>query len=564
MKKLKISIKAVFIFMELNEYQKKAIESQSRNILLIAAAGSGKTTVIVHRIIDMIKNRGIKAKNIIVITFTKKAALNMEERFNRLSDLKELPFFGTFHSFCYRILLNENYKIKIISEEEKNKLIRGFVNEITGKKMPKSKHINKEVYRIDKVIKMYKSYKEENSLFDFDDLEDEVIKLFEKENIRKKYNGKYTHILVDEFQDCNDKQIHILKRFYDSSVFAVGDEDQCIYTFRGSNPEYMVTFEDHFKEGVKLHLPINYRCSRNIVIMSKNLIKNNKKRNHKDIDYFIDKDGEIKILDHESDKEVYTFLVEKLKSLCSVNTCGVLVRTNREIIPILYNLFKHNIVVNVKDDLSFLDFKIIMDLENLIRLSLDFNDREAFIELAPYLSKIEKESILKDNTPLFNFCKRFSLYKRRRILILWITVSILGIFDKIKLVKVLKYLPYYNNIIDYNEIESILLNLNLNNHNLNDILKFFIYLRSSLYSKKSNITISTIHGIKGMEYDEVHILNACEDFLPINRSGTDIEEERRIFYIAITRAKDKLTIHYIKKYMEDEREKSRFLKELFE
>jgi len=550
--------------MKLNEYQKIAIEDKSKNLLLIAAAGSGKTTVIVHRIIDMIKNRGIKAKNIVVITFTKKAALNMKERFNRLSDLKESPFFGTFHSFYYRILLSENYKIKILSEEEKKYLIRKFVYEITGKQLSKSKHIDKKIYKIDKVIEKYKNYKIENSLFDFDDLEDEVINLFEKENIRKKYNDRYTHILVDEFQDCSDKQIHILKRFYDSSIFAVGDEDQCIYTFRGSNPEYMVTFEDHFKGGVKLHLPINYRCSRNIVLMSKSLIKNNKKRNYKDINYFLDKDGEIKILDHETDEKAYAYLIEKLKNLCPTNTCGVLVRTNREIIPILYNLFRHDVIVNVRDGLNFLDFKVMKDFENLIKLSLDFNDREAFIELAPYLSKIEKESILRDNMPIFPYCKRLSLYKRRRILILWIMTSILNIFDKVKMLKVLKHLPYYNDIINHKEIENILHDLNLNDHNLDDILRFFKYLKSSLYSEKSNITISTIHGIKGMEYDEVHILNACEDFLPLKGSDIDIEEERRIFYIAITRAKDKLNIHYIKDYMENEREKSRFLKELFE
>lgn len=551
--------------MVLNNFQKRAIEeSEVPNILLIAAAGSGKTTVIVHRIVHMVIKRGIKLKNISVITFTKKAALNMEERFKKVSSFEESPFFGTFHSFCYRILISENYKINIISEEEKNNLIRKFVYEITGKKLPISKHINKEVYNLEKVVQKYETYKKENSLFDFDDLENEVIKLFEKEEIRKKYNRKYTHILVDEFQDCNDKQIHILKRFYDSSIFAVGDEDQCIYTFRGSNPEYMVTFEEHFKGGIKLQLPINYRCSRNIVLMSKSLIENNKKRNPKDINYFIEKDGEVKILDHEDEDGAYMLLVEKLQNLDSSRTCGVLVRTNKEIIPILYNLFKHNIMVNVRDDMSFLDFKVLKDLKNLIRLSLDFNDGKAFVELAPYLSKLEKESILNGYLDIFKYSKRFSLYKRRRILILWIMTSILNIFDKIKLVKILKYLPYYNEILDFKEIESILHNLNLKDYNLNDIVDFFDYLKDSLYSDKSNITISTIHGIKGMEYDDVHILNACEGFLPINRSDTDVEEERRIFYIGVTRAREKLTIHYIKEYMESERQKSRFLEELFE
>lgn len=546
-----------------NNYQREAIYSENNCIIVIAAPGSGKTTVLVHRIYNLINNKLINPKEIVVITFTKKAALNMEDRFLKLSNLNEPPFFGTFHSFCYRILLNEGYNIKIISESEKYKLIKGFVYELTGKALNSSRHINKEVYKLDKVMEKYNKHKKENKLFDFDDLEDEVIGILEEDEKRKKYNKKYKHILVDEFQDCNDKQIHILKRFNECSIFAVGDEDQCIYTFRGSNPEYMVTFSEHFKEGIKLQLPINYRCPKNIVLMSKNLIKYNKMRNHKDINYFKQSDGIVNILDHENEEFAYKVIMENIEKLHENISCGVLVRTNKEIIPILYNLFKKNIAVCVKDDFSFLDFKVMKDLENLFKLSINFNDLEAFISLTPYLSKIEKES-LKNASDLFKHSRSFSLHKRRRILILKIITLFLNIFNKIYIVKVLKHLPYYSKIINFKEIENILLNFNLYNYSLNDIIKHLKYLKDSLYNKNSRITISTIHGIKGMEFDEVHILNACEDFLPINTNEANIEEERRIFYIAITRARENLTIHTIKNYMKNKREKSRFLKELFE
>ncbi|MCL2321981.1 MAG: ATP-dependent helicase [Oscillospiraceae bacterium] len=548
---------------QFNEFQIQAIHSDKKQILVVAAPGSGKTTVLVNRILDLVSTKKINPYEIVVITFTKKAALNMEERFKKLYSSEVLPFFGTFHSFCYRILLSEGYTIKIISESEKYDLFKKFVYELTGKVMPKSKHINKDLYKNEIIMKRYVDYKKENSLFDFDDLEDEVIKLLGTESIRIKYNSKYHHILVDEFQDCNDKQIYILKKFSESSIFCVGDEDQCIYTFRGSNPEYMVTFCDHFKEGIKLDLPVNYRCPKNIVLMSKNLIKYNKKRNDKDINYFRETDGEINLLDHENEDNAHASLLKSLQSLKCENTCGVLVRTNKEIIPILFSLFKKNIAACVRDGLSFLDFKTIKDLENLIKLSMNFNNKDAFLELTPYISKIEKQSILKQGD-LFNYCRRFSLYKRRRVLILKIITLILRFSDKMSVMKIFKYFPYYNKIIDFKEIDSIIEDLNLNDYNLNDILNHLKYLENSLYNKNSNITISTIHGIKGMEFDEVHILNACEGFLPITTKDSNIEEERRIFYIAITRTREKLTIHHIKYYLEKEREKSRFLKELYD
>ncbi len=550
----------------LNEFQKDAVKIREKNTLLVAAPGSGKTTVIVNRVVDLIDRDRIEPDKICIITFTKKAALNMKDRFQKMFK-GQSPFFGTFHSLFYRILRSEGFEMNIISETEKERIIKKILHDLTGKAVNESKRLSNNIYKMDKVMKLYKLYKLENSCFDFDDLEDEVIKLFEREDMIEKYSRKYTNILVDEFQDCNDKQIYMLKKFKNSSIFAVGDEDQCIYTFRGSNPEYMVTFDEHFKDGIKLYLPINYRCSRNIVLMSKNLIKYNKKRNDKDINYFREKDGDIKVLDHEHEDDVYRLLIDEVKGLKDDNTCGILMRTNKEIIPILYFMFKNNIAVNVKDELSFMDFHVVKSFIDLMKFSLDFSDKIAFVNIAMFLSKIEKETILeKEDMDVFKICRdmKISLFKRRRLFVLQALVNILRASDDMSAVRFFQRIPYYNRILNFKGFSDILKDLDLDDYKICDILKFLEYIKKSLYNEKSPIIVSTIHGIKGMEFDEVHILNACEDFLPHKSSSEDVEEERRIFYIGVTRAKDKLNIHYVKNYMGREREKSRFLRELFE
>ncbi|WP_278279575.1 UvrD-helicase domain-containing protein [Clostridium sp. DMHC 10] len=256
---------------KLDDSQKNAVIANEKNILVVAAPGSGKTLVIINRTAYLIKNRGISPKNIIVITFTKAAAKNMKERYIKIYGEKYTPFFGTFHGLFYKILKRYKGSIKIIEEYEKYRLIRGillkYMDEISDDKIKEvvndislmksrqeaindfKSHVDLEVFK--ECVEGYNRYKEENELMDFDDLQIECIKLFkENKKLLQGYGKLFKHILVDEFQDVDSLQIELLKMFNDTSnIYAVGDEDQCIYSFRGSKPECMVEFQNIFNGG---------------------------------------------------------------------------------------------------------------------------------------------------------------------------------------------------------------------------------------------------------------------------------------------------------------------------
>ena len=301
--------------MHLDKNQLKAVKANERNVLVVAAPGSGKTTVIINRIKYLVDEVGVYPSNIIVITFTKAAALNMKNRYINTFHKESSPFFGTFHGLFYKILLREGANINIIEGYITNKIIEGVlrkysdeVNEDRVKEAVNNislfktsgENINDFKPSIAKDIFMecydaYDKYKKENNLWDFDDLTIKVLELFKNnKRIREGYKRVFKYILVDEFQDCDDLQIEFLKLMTEgeeNSLFAVGDEDQCIYSFRGSKPEYMVSFDKTFKSAKKYYLHINYRSNKNIIESSKKVISFNKERNKKDIQWYKDKDG---------------------------------------------------------------------------------------------------------------------------------------------------------------------------------------------------------------------------------------------------------------------------------
>ena len=276
----------------LDKFQSQAVKCLSKDTLVVAPPGSGKTTVIINRVKHLIDN-GVEPKNIIVLTFTKSAAENMRSRFKSICNNIDTPFFGTFHGLFYKILVRYYGEVSIISTSEAYMLIkkqlaqitedvsddkvREVLNNISLKKTTQrydtnfqpslSKTIFEDCYRV------YEEYKDKKRLWDFDDLQLKTIELLEyNKNILRSYRSLFKYILVDEFQDCDELQIAFLKMINDGNeLFAVGDEDQCIYSFRGSKPEYMVEFDKSFIKGEKVYLSTNYRSKKNIIDISKKL-----------------------------------------------------------------------------------------------------------------------------------------------------------------------------------------------------------------------------------------------------------------------------------------------------
>lgn len=600
----------------LDEYQKKAVTTKEKNLLIISAPGSGKTTVIVNRVNYIVKKLNVSPNNIVVITFTRSAAQNMKERYLNMTKDINAPFFGTFHGLFYKICNRHYGNIKIIEQRDTYRIINNvlvqYLDEIGEEKVRevlndisilKSSFINMEDFKpsMDKEIfkscfESYESYKKEKGLWDFDDIQINTAQLFEKnENILEGYRKLFKYMLVDEFQDCDDTQIHILKLLNTyNSIFAVGDEDQCIYSFRGSKPECMVDFSNTFKGGNKVYLSYNYRSTENIVETAKNLIEFNKMRNDKIIKAY--RRDRKPIFNKQVLDEAFQSndISEKISLYLEMEGCmykdnAILYRTNLESRPLIDTFIRNKIPFILLDkEYNFFDHFICKDMIAYLRLSIDPFNRQDFCRIINkpfrYISKVNLDKvrnykfkddcfcILKDIDGLAPFQARAVDDLRKDVL--WLNkLSLRSAIDFI-----ITDLGYINYLREYSEkfkiklsdLEDILEEFKNASEGYNSIILFLAHVenvkeeieKSKKIKNKDAVIMSTIHGVKGMEFKNVYIINCNDDIMPhVNSKENSLEEERRLFYVAITRAIDNLFI-YSTEYMRGKRrEISPFIKE---
>nr|WP_155392733.1 ATP-dependent helicase [Clostridium baratii] len=605
------------MFLILDSYQKEAILAKDRNTLVVAAPGSGKTTVIINRIRHLVKECNILNKNIIVITFTKAAALNMKDRYIRTFSTNSAPFFGTFHGLFYKILTRENYDIRIIEGFKVHRLVESIlkkyfddINEdkikevINNISLFKNSRVSIEDFKpsltkeiFEECFITYSKYCKENGLWDFDDLAIKVLELFnENKRLREGYRGLFKHILVDEFQDCDELQIEFLKMMNkdkENSLFAVGDEDQCIYSFRGSRPEYMVTFLDIFKEGKKYYLSKNYRSSKNIIDGAKNVIEYNKKRNKKEIIANKEDEGIIKVISPYDEKIQGEQIVDDIKLLknngYNYKDNIILYRTNMEAMTFIDVFTRKKIPFTLLDrEYNFFEHFICKDILTYLKLSIDPNNRSAFLNIINkpfrYVSKNNIEYVRrfredkdpfqilmdKKDTPPFQIKKLDDLRKDINYLsklnlnsAIQFIISDLGYLDYLK-----EYCEKFNQSLD--DLEEILEEFKISASEYRTIVDFFRHIEevkeeienSKNRKDEDRVILSTIHRVKGMEFKNVFVVNCNEGTMPHASAGEEnTEEERRLFYVAITRAIDNLYILSPKTKGGKFKEASRFIKE---
>lgn len=604
--------------MNLDLFQQDAVNAKERNVLVVAAPGSGKTTVIINRINYLVNKLKIYNKNIIVITFTKSAALNMKDRYIKSFNLERAPFFGTFHGLFYKMLIRENYKIEIIESYKTHKLIEGVlkkyfddinedkikevINNISLFKNSRSNlnefkpSITKEIFQ--ECYEAYSSYKKKNNLWDFDDLALKVLEILkENKGLRNGYIELFKYILVDEFQDCDELQIEFLKMMNEgdkNSLFAVGDEDQCIYSFRGSKPEYMVIFNNIFKGGKKYYLSKNYRSSKNIIDGAKKVIEYNKERNKKEIIANKEDDGIIKISFPYDEKIQGEEIVDRIKALIKDNKYTykdniILYRTNIEAMNFIDVFTRKKIPFTLLDkEYNFFEHFICKDILTYLKLSLDPFDKEAFLKIINkpfrYVSKSNLAYVRnfneykdpfeilmeKKDTPPFQIKKLDDLRKDIQYLsklslssAIQFIISDLGYLDYLK-----TYCEKFNQSLD--DLEEILEEFKISASGFKTIIEFFTHIeniKEEIEMSKNKIDedrvlLSTIHRVKGMEFKNVFLVNCNEDTIPhISAGDENIEEERRLFYVGITRAIDNLYITAPKTKGGKFKEASRFIKE---
>ncbi len=600
----------------LSAEQRAAVFSENRNLLVTAGPGSGKTVVIVNRIVHLINHQNISPSNIIVITFTRAAAINMKNRYIAINGKERVPFFGTFHGLFYKILKNYYGEINIVDTLEVYKLIKNvlmsYLDEVSDEKV-KEVINNISVFKtsgkamedfnssIDKGIfaaayNIYEQYRKERNLFDFDDLQIGCRDLFIKDyTILTGYRTLFKHILVDEFQDCDSMQVDILKLLNeDNSIFAVGDEDQCIYGFRGSNPECMVKFSEHFQGGGKVPLSTNYRCPKNIVEISMNIIKNNSMRNEKHIVAFKEQDGGIAVLNNvneNSQAEEISNIIQSRHEILDKNygDNAILYRTNVESRSIIDIFIKKRIPFMLLDkEYDFFKHFICKDIIAYLKLSIDESDKESFLRIINkpfrYVSKLNldnfRRNIVKqdcfetvkdiEGVPVFQMKMLDKLKKSIHILN---KISLRSAVDNIILS--IGYHDYIREYctkfkIDLGEMEDVIEEFRQSIEGYNSIIAFLAHVdqvkeeisKGKKRRDEDAVILSTIHGVKGMEFKNVYLINCNEENIPhVNSMDKNIEEERRLFYVGVTRAIDNVWLCICKSVKGKEKETSRFVLE---
>ena len=583
----------------LDNYQVNAIKIKEKNVLVVAAPGSGKTTVIINRVNYLIEERKARTRDIIVITFTKAAAENMKNRYKNTFSKTVSPFFGTFHGLFYKILLREGYKINIIESGKCHSIIRVILSKyfddvnddkirevlnnislfktslgnIENFKPTISNEIFKECYE------QYEEYKAKEQLWDFDDLSIRVLYLLKNnERILNGYRGLFKYVLVDEFQDCDELQIEFIKLINQGNeLFAVGDEDQCIYSFRGSKPKYMVDFHSSFKNGKKVYLTTNYRSKKNIVDISKKLICNNIGRNKKEIISYENEKGIIKFLkpynEYVQGEEIANIIKKIVGESYSNN--AILYRTNIEARSLIDSFTRRKIPFILLDKgYNFFEHFICKDIINYLTLSIDPFNKVAFNSIINkpfrYISK-DNLNLIKDEPDFINsLINKCDLHPKqvKTINDLDIDISyVKGLNPKNAISYIRTTLDYDRYILDYcanrkiktnglieilNELESSATNFKT----IQEYLEHIERVKSEIVDNKNNketdgVIFTTMHSAKGLEFKNVYIIGANEGTIPHEKSyeidneekkNDQIEEERRLMYVAITRAEENICI----------------------
>lgn len=591
--------------------QKNAVYIKEKNVLVVASPGSGKTTVIINRVNHLIEDLKINEGNIIVITFTRAAADNMRNRYKSIFKKEKAPFFGTFHGLFYKILLREGYDIKIMDGGKGHAIIKSvlsrYFDDVNDDKVREVMNnismfktslctidefkstVSKDIFL--ECLKVYESSKEREGLWDFDDLSVTVLKLFtENKRVLEKYRRMFKYILVDEFQDCDNIQVSFLLLMNkDNELFAVGDEDQCIYSFRGSKPEYMVNFHETFKDGVKVKLLTNYRSKNNIVEVSKRLIDKNENRNEKEIISYCDSHGIVHYStpynEYMQGEEIAKYIKENYQGTYADN--AVLYRTNMESRSMIDILTKRKIPFVLLDKgYNFFNHFICKDLINYLKLSIDQYDKNAFAwiinkpfryiskENLGYINSYQEHKspfdilINKKDMPPFQ-CKKIDdlrkeiLYLNKMSLgsAIQYIISTMGYIDYLR-----EYANKYGQSLD--DLEDVLEEFKGAAEGFKTITEFLIHVNNveeqieSSKAVEDGVILSTIHGVKGMEFNNVYIINCNEEVIPHKSSMEEnIEEERRLFYVAITRAINNLYVFSPKTMRGKFRETSRFIAE---
>ncbi|MBQ1193289.1 MAG: ATP-dependent helicase [Lachnospiraceae bacterium] len=606
--------------MAFNQTQIKAVDHFQGPMLVLAGPGSGKTTVITHRTKKLIEEYEISPSNILVITFTKAAATEMQQRFYSIMGGKRPTVtFGTFHAVFFKILkyaynynaaniLREEKKHDILKEiinyqrleiDDENEFISNIISEISIVKGDMldidhyySKNCSESIFR--KIFSQYNNKLIRSNLIDFDDMLVMCYELLTKrEDILRIWQNKYQYVLIDEFQDISRLQYEIIKLLAApcNNIFVVGDDDQSIYRFRGARPEIMESFVRDYKNVKNIILDTNYRSNNSILDASMKLITHNKVRFKKQINSVRNSKKPVNIRSFENQPEECMYILNEINSAIkgglSYKDIAVLYRTNTNPRLLAEKLMDYNIPFKMKDALpNIYNHFLARDIISYIKIAMGDDSRKEYLNIINRPKRyISREAF---STPVVDLEELKEYYEDKNYVVDRINHFE---YDIMMLEKMTPYaaISYIRRGIGYDEfVEEYADTRRINKDELMDILdeleeaarghktyqEWFKHIEeysdnlkkqaSKQNENEDAVELATMHGSKGLEYKTVFIMDVNEGVSPYKKAllDADIEEERRLFYVAMTRAKDELNILYVKERFGKKVKPSRFIKEI--
>ena len=599
--------------MDLNDAQKQAVSHKDGPCLVIAGPGSGKTAVLTNRVVNLI-NSGVPAHEILVITFTKAAAIEMKERFNRLSQDNRLVTFGTFHSLFWGILQQElGYKAsdivmgtmqrKLLTEAmcragidtEDTVLVKAYSTELSAvnnslTEISDYKPAFVEAEKLKLFYKAYEELKNKYHLIDFDDMLIKAYRMFlQRPMVLKKWQERFSYFLVDEMQDMNDLQFRLIRMLSAKScnLFCVGDDDQSIYGFRGANPKIMSDFMEYYQGATKIILDYNYRNPANVVERAGSLIARNENRFNKNIKATAS-DGEIRVAEHTGPLEEATFIYNELQRLvtegCGYEDIAVLYRNHSDARYVVDLLASKGIPFYLKEQMpNIYSHFIISDIESYFQIAIGNSTKKRLLNVINRPNRYIHRQCIENGTTkeemLRFYCNNPGCYKA--VEAFWSDILLISKMSPIAAVNYIRRGMDYNSYVlnealkngqdvsEYYEIFDFLTDIFKDCRTIKQSIDKLNILRLKIdYENKNRkqdkggkVGLYTLHSSKGLEFENVFIISANDGVIPTNKveSKADIEAERRLFYVGVTRTKRNLFITYTNK---KNRDKSRFLDDM--
>ena len=600
--------------------QSMAVRHQDGPLMVLAGPGSGKTTVVTKRVHYMVQEYGIPASSILVITFTKAAATEMKERYLRLMQEEHTSVsFGTFHAVFFNILklaygftagniLREEVRCQYLKEtverlrldvDDESEFLSGISAEISLLKNERispeqyfSKNCSEEIFRT--IYTEYEEKKHRARLIDFDDMLLHTWELLTKRpDILSAWQKKYRYLLVDEFQDINQLQYDILKLLAapEDNLFIVGDDDQSIYRFRGAKPEIMLNFQKDYPAAGQVILNDNFRSTEQIVEEAGRVIANNQMRFPKEITARGGDGCPVRVLEFPDQQQECIYILKELQRYQQQGRAwsdtAVIYRTNTQPRILLQKLMEFHIPFRVRDQMpNLFEHWIAKNIFCYIRLAMGSRQRR---DLLPVLNRpkrymnrecLDDEIINWEHVLTYYQDKGYVCDRIEKLQYDLKMMSRMGPFAAVNYIRhVVGYDDYLREYAQFRrmkpeELFDVMGELEESARSYKTFDEWFEYvdqykeemeqMRRRRQEVKDGVQLTTMHSSKGLEYEQVFILDAAEGITPYKKAvlDEDLEEERRMFYVAMTRAKKELTICYAGKQASHELAPSRFLQEL--